>query len=164
VPAIERLELLALFVSLAFLRVQPFLPGKRVSVLSDGRDKGLLFRSHRFEFCGLLSVLSTASRTASVEIFFDMMPAEVADLVKDELWYYCTSDSCSVYLVAAGTGFEVQVREVHLFETERALQVLLQGDISTYTSTATTDTQLRHRSSTRLGRPQGRLTWRATRW
>lgn len=121
-----------------------------------------LFRGHRFKFCGLLSILSTASRTATVEVFFNVVPAEVTYLAGNK--HLCKPIIGGAYLVAARTGFEVKVRQVHLFKTERTLQVLLRSNISTYNPTAATDTQLHRRSNTRPVRQREHLTWRATRW
>lgn len=90
------------------------------------------------------------------------MPAEVTYLAGDK--HFCQLILGGAYLVAAGAGFEVQVRQVHLFKTERTLQILLRSIIiSTYNPTAASNALLHRRSNTRPVRQRGHSTWRATR-
>lgn len=88
--------------------------------MKSGGHACILFCSYRLEFGWLFGILSAAGGTTSIEIFFDMMPAEIAYLVSRE-----TSARYVIYsephLIAARARFEVQVREVHLLEAEWAL-------------------------------------------
>ena len=78
------------------------------------------------ELNSFVCVLSPARRAFAVEVFLDMMPTEATDLSRDPT--SVTSGGSArrrLNLITTGAGPEVQVRDVHLLETERAFLVFL---------------------------------------
>lgn len=78
------------------------------------------------ELNGLVCVLPPACRTSTVEVLFNVMPTETTDLSGDPASAISWGlGKGQLDLITARTGPEVQVRDVHLLETERALLVFL---------------------------------------
>ena len=75
---------------------------------------------------GVVGVLATARRAASIEILFDVVPAKTAYL---QVFGRCgdrKTHEWATHLVTTRTRLEVDVRNVHLFQTEGALCIFLQ--------------------------------------
>ena len=71
------------------------------------RSLHVLFGRHGLELDRLIRVLSPARRTSAIEILLNVVPAESTDLVSTGAW------------------FEVGVRDINLFQTERTLHFIL---------------------------------------
>lgn len=109
-------------------------------------QRHLLIRRDGNEFHSLFRVHSTTSWASTIQVFFDMVPAEAANLSylvakqkktkaffvsipKFSLSYtlWTCQTLCRCYLVAAWTGTEVSVRDVEFFHAKRAVKVFFVG-------------------------------------
>lgn len=73
-----------------------------------GNEYHALFGIDGFELNTLFCINAPTSRTALVEIFLDMVPAESANLVESEL-DACMGCEQNAYLVTTDTWFEVAI-------------------------------------------------------
>jgi hypothetical protein len=117
-------QLLLLSFSLLFLLRKTFVTKDDQPPLDQTNFMHSLLRRYRLEFHSVVGVDTTAGRATLVQILFDVVPAEPTDLER-----LCESLSKKTdvrsYLVTADTGLEVEIGNVHLFQTQRAFRILL---------------------------------------
>jgi hypothetical protein len=85
----------------------------------------ILLRIHRLKLHAVLGVLASASGATSVEILFDMVPAETTDLATSGKNPPILAPRRAAYLIAADARLEVQVGNVHLLQAKWTLCLLL---------------------------------------
>ena len=120
--------------------------------VAHGHEDSLLLVD-RLELDGLISVLPPARRASAVEVLLDVVPAELADLQRAAPR---VSDGSSSELGRAGRGshlvtararLEVEIGNVHLLQTKRALCILLIALVQSLRTTCTDTTMLTASSS-----------------
>jgi len=166
-PSPQRVQTPALSLSLFLLLGQALVTTKFVSDFPLMRSEmHILLLVDGFELNSVDCVLSPLCEVSTVEVVVNVMPTKTTDLNRDCVLVILLGLSIEVNPITARTWPKVQVRDVHLLETERAFLASLvltkrENQWTHGSSASTTDKHvlLHCRSSTRLVRPRGHGAW-----